>query len=54
MPSVFSFSEEEKKKKKLVEKSIGVVSPTHFSSQHGAVDLDYIPLISSLDFLLFL
>lgn len=44
---VFFFKGE---KKKLVEKLTGFV-PNTFSSQHGAVDLDYIPFISSLDFI---
>ncbi len=48
MPSVFSFSKEIKKK--LVEKLTGGVFPNTFSSQHGAVDLDYIPSMSPLDF----
>lgn len=50
MPFVFSFSEE---KKKLVEKVTWGVFPNTFSCQHGAVDLDYIPFVSTLDFMFF-
>lgn len=39
-------------KKKLVEKLTWGVFPNTFSSQHGAVDLDYIPFMSPLDFTL--
>lgn len=48
MPSVFSFSKE--KNRNLSIKSQGVF-PNTFSGQHGAVDLDYIPFMSSLDFI---
>lgn len=45
---VFFFKE--KKKKKPVKKLTGGVFPNTFSNQHGAVDLDYIPFMSPLDF----
>lgn len=44
MPSVFSFTKE----KNLFETDCGVF-PNTFPSQHGAVDLDYIPFIPSLN-----
>lgn len=52
MPSVFSFQRRKKKKKKPVKNlTLGAgVFPDTFSSQHGAVDLDYIPFMSPLCF----
>lgn len=48
---VFFFKGE---KKKLCWKIDRGVFPNTFSSQHGAVDLDYIPSMSPLDFTFFI
>lgn len=45
---VFFFKGE---KKKLVEKLTWGLFPNTFSCQHGAVDLDYIPFMSTFDFM---
>lgn len=50
MPSVFSFSKE--KKRNLLKNGLVGVFPDTCSSQHGAVDLDYIPFMSPLEFTL--
>lgn len=49
MPSVFSF--QRRKKKRVENLTLGAgLFPNTFSSQHGAVDLDYIPFISLVRF----